>query len=111
MKDELSQAQSKLETKDRQLDAIIDKQAQLAQSLENKTHLRNENTKRDMQVLKMEKEVAIKQNARLNSQLIEKNKRIESLKRTLKDARASKFTFYLLVITLILILQISSQSV
>ena len=77
----------------------------------NLERLRNEKLKRDMQVLKMEKEVAIKQNARLNSQLIRKNKRIQSLKRTLKDERASKFTFYLLVITLILILQISSQSV
>ena len=77
----------------------------------NLERLRNKNIKRDMKVLKMEKEVAIKQNARLNSQLIRKNKRIQSLKRTLKDERASKFTFYLLVITLILILQISSQSV
>ena len=89
MKDELSQAQSKLETKDRQLDAIIDKQAQLAQSLENKTreieHLEYENSSKQgdlerlrnenmditqhMEDLKMEKEDVITQNVLLISQL------------------------------------------
>lgn len=98
MKDELSQAQSKLETKDRQLDAIIDKQAQLAQSLENKTreieHLEYENSSKQgdlerlrnenmditqhMEDLKMEKEDVITQNVLLISQLSEKNDRIHA---------------------------------
>ena len=98
MKDELSEAQSKLETKDRQLDAIIDNQAKLAQSIENKTreieHLENENSSKQgdlerlrnenmditqhMEDLKMEKEDVITQNVLLINQLSEKNDRIHA---------------------------------